>query len=144
MVRKPFTTGDTEVHEGMPQRVLVSGLWDLAAGAECCQSNELWSFAPLDSRGRVPLRVRLSGQTRGVIGQAQEQQEQEPRHRGNQDGFGHLLACIFHVHEDESYDGGLERGDRERNNRIEFSEIDSCDPRGKDGTDNQDRPDQPV
>ncbi len=39
---------------------------------------------------------------------------------------------------------GLERGDRERNNRIEFSEIDSCDPRGKDGTDNQDRPDQPV
>src|SRR6185437_1613867 len=115
MVRKPFTTGDTEVHEGMPQRVLVSGLWDLAAGAECCPSNELWSFAPLDSRGRVPLRVRLSGQTRGVIGQAQEQQEQEPRHRGNQDGFGHLLAGVFHVHEDEGNQRRFEGRDSERN-----------------------------
>lgn len=86
----------------------------------------------------------LARQARRVVGEAQNQQQEQPEQGRDQNRLGHFFMGVLHVHEDEHHNGSFACGNDQRNYSIERAEVNGGDPRGKKCGNDQDAPYEPV
>src|SRR5580704_5352051 len=83
-----------------------------------CQKDRVESGVYLKSSECPVQRSALTQESRGIVGHAECQQEEQPKDRRNNHDLGQFLAGVLHMHKKQNDEQSLDGGDNQRHDRV--------------------------